>query len=275
VTKQMLEESIAAIALEYFKLNEVVAVVMSGSMAGLTSDQYSDIDLYVYSTSSISLDCRQAIAEKLGVDLEIGNDFWEPGDEWRHQLSGILVDVMFRTSNWAEDEVDRVLTRSEASVGYSTCFLHSIANSHCLFEKYDWFTQIQSQARQPYPEKLRINILSKNYPILSRTHSSYRSQLEKAALRKDLVSINHRVTAFLASYFDIIFALNYQTHPGEKQLVHWVNRTCNHVPHKMKEELEELMNAMMKSSHACEVVNRMTANLDKLLDELGFDGCAI
>lgn len=45
---------------------------------------------------------------------------------------------------------------------------------------------------------------------------SYDRQIKKAQERGDIVSVNHRITAFLESYFDVIFALNRQTHPGEK-----------------------------------------------------------
>ena len=46
--------------------------------------------------------------------------------------------------------------------------------------------------------------------------ASYYEQIEKAIKRDDKNSINHRISAFMASYFDIIFAKNKMLHPGEK-----------------------------------------------------------
>jgi hypothetical protein len=45
-------------------------------------------------------------------------------------------------------------------------------------------------------------------------------------VRGDAVSVNHRAAAFLASAFDVIFALNRVLHPGEKRLVSYVEASC-------------------------------------------------
>ena len=62
--------------------------------------------------------------------------------------------------------------------------------------------------------------------LLSGMLPSFDSQIEKAENRKDFVSVNHRVTEFLASYFDIIFALNEMTHPGEKRMQSICSKEC-------------------------------------------------
>lgn len=53
--------------------------------------------------------------------------------------------------------------------------------------------------------------------LLTGSLPSYDKQIEKILVRKDIVSINYRVAAFLESYLDIIFAINRLTHPGEKR----------------------------------------------------------
>ncbi len=52
--------------------------------------------------------------------------------------------------------------------------------------------------------------------ISDKKNASYLDQIKLAVKRNDPISVNHRIAAFMASYFDIIFALNKVYHPGEK-----------------------------------------------------------
>jgi len=51
------------------------------------------------------------------------------------------------------------------------------------------------------------------------TIHSYEQQIRSAFRRQDRVSLNHRTAAWLASYFDLLFAANRRFNPGEKRLL--------------------------------------------------------
>jgi hypothetical protein len=58
-----------------------------------------------------------------------------------------------------------------------------------------------------------------NLPVLGGTIHSYEQQIRSAFRRRDRVSLNHRTAAWLASYFDLLFAANRRFNPGEKRLL--------------------------------------------------------
>jgi hypothetical protein len=55
---------------------------------------------------------------------------------------------MYRHARWIEEQLDRVLVRHEASVGYSTCFWYNVLHSNALFDRAGWFEALQRRARQ-------------------------------------------------------------------------------------------------------------------------------
>ena len=71
--------------------------------------------------------------------------------------------------------------------------------------------------------------------------ASYYEQIEKALSRNDANSVNHRIAAFMASYFDIIFANNELLHPGEKKLVKYAKEHCAVSPENFEENIEKLL----------------------------------
>ena len=253
-----------AIADKFGALPQVVAVALAGSRTTGASNETSDYDFYVYIEESISLEIRNAIAKEFAEHIEINNQFWEPGDEWIDSSSGCGVDVMYRTPHWIEEQIDRLLVHHQASVGYSTCFWWNVLTSAPLYDATGWFKQLQEKADQPYPEPLRKAIVAKNHPILKHNISSYIHQLDVAIQRSDSVSIIHRVTALLASYFDIVFAINCVPHPGEKRLVQWANKLCAKVPDRMEEQIHEINHLLPLSSSRLNLISHLNALIDDL-----------
>jgi Domain of unknown function (DUF4037) len=252
----------AGVAGRYAAHPAVRAVALGGSLAGDLADDRSDLDLYVYADPPLSLDERAAVAAGFGPDAEVGNAFWEPGDEWADAATGVGVDVMFRSPAWVEGELARVLDRHEASVGYSTAIWHNVRTAVPLFDRDGWFGALQANAARPYPEELRRAIVVKNHPILRRVRSAYRHQLGSALARGDDVAVNHRTAAFLASLFDVLFALNRRTHPGEKRLLDHAEARCPRRPPRLRRDVTALLAAAATGDPA------LLGHLDALVDAL-------
>jgi hypothetical protein len=261
-TASLLEE----ITAEFAALPEVRAVILAGSRGGRFPDKDSDLDLYVYAPTEPAMSWRAELARKFGDRAHIGNTFWEPGDEWIASRTGNVVDLMYRSPAWMEEQFDRVLLRQQASVGYSTCFIYNVLHSQPLFDRDGWFASLAARARQPYPEALRAAIVAKNHPILRGTLSSYAVQINLALGRDDLVSVNHRIAALLASYFDILFAVNRTFHPGEKRLVAHALASCSKRPPDLQKNVTAVLSAIPVAAQH-DLIPRLNALLDGL-DEL-------
>ncbi len=253
------------VAGRFSSLPQVEAVALAGSRVSDFTDAESDVDLYVYGTEDISLETRAQIASG-SPRVEIGNTTWEPGDEWIDGATGISVDVMYRHVSWIEEQLDRVLMHHQASVGYSTCFWYNMVHSRALFDRSGWFAQLQQRANQKYPPELQRAVIAKNYPLLRSKQSSYLHQIELAVKRDDGVSVNHRVAALLASYFDVLFAVNELPHPGEKRLIQHANTHCSKLPRDMEQQVIELLESVGQAGeNTVAKVNALMNALDDVL----------
>ncbi|MBD2231089.1 DUF4037 domain-containing protein [Phormidium tenue] len=256
----------ARVATQYSLSLQVEAVALAGSHTNSASDAHSDIDLYVYLSADLPVSDRRAVASKFTRRAEVDNNFWEPSDAWIDEHTSIRVDVMFRRTDWIEAQLTRVLDEHQASVGYSTCFWHNLLSSQILFDRRGWLRALQATAQRPYPEELRQAVVAKNFPILRHTLSAYTRELEHSVRRGDRVSTNHRVAALLASYFDVVFAINSVPHPGEKRLVQLAEARCDRLPDKMSEQVDNLISAVsMSGDEVCKCAHLLIDGLEVLL----------
>ena len=232
---------------ELGRLPQVEAIALGGSRATGRNDSKSDYDVYVYITDNIDENTRRRILEKYCGYMEIGNSFWELEDDVTLK-NGIDMDIIYRNMDNFEKMVSSVVIDCVPWNGYTTCMWHNLITSQIVLDKNSKLNKLQEKYRIPYPKKLKENIISNNLKLLSGMLPSFDMQIKKAENRGDLVSVNHRVAEFLASYFDIIFAMNEMTHPGEKKMQSICSKECKILPNRFDQNLNRLFAGMFRES---------------------------
>ena len=253
-----------------YSINEIEAACLGGSRSTDNFDKASDYDLYLYVTELPSVKTRQDVLKEYCSYMEINNTYWETEDDCVLK-DGIPIDILYRSISSFEQGIARTVEGFEANNGYTTCLWHNLINSRILFDKEGRLEAMQKRFDVPYPAPLRKNIILRNRKLLSGYLPSYDEQIKKAIGRNDIVSVNHRTAAFLESYFDIIFAMNSLTHPGEKREISYALKNCEILPESFEGNLSLLLKSLFSSSaETPSILDSIIKNLDESLAKAGF-----
>lgn len=243
---------------ELEKIEEIEAIAIGGSRAGLYSDASSDYDIYIYSSSLVPKEKRQNVLKKFCSTIELNNTYWEQEDNCILK-NGIPVDLVYRNINDFLLGIHRVVIEHQPSNGYTTCLWHNLLHSKIVFDRNQRLLEGQTKYTMDYPEPLRRNIIQRNMALLSGSLPAYEDQIKKAVSRKDFNSIQHRTTEFLSSYFDVIFALNRKTHPGEKRLLSICQKECQILPLDFEKNIMDLFQSIFHDEE------RFLTSLEKII----------
>lgn len=228
---------------------EVESIALGGSRAVNLHDDKSDYDLYVYLNRELAPGTRKDILSRFCSYMEIDNQYWEKEDDCI-LFSGPVIELLYRRLDDFAASIARVVDEAQASNGYTTCMWDNLLHSEILYDREGELTRLQNRYKIDYPESLRQNIIDKNTRLLDSYIPSYFDQIVKASERMDIVSVNHRITEYLASYFDILFAYNRVTHPGEKRLIAQAKALCKELP----EHFEEDINMILRHSYEVDLL---------------------
>lgn len=252
ILKDFIEEAI--------KSDDIDAFVLSGSKTSLINDEMSDYDIYVYSKDKVNIETRKKFANKYDAYCELGNDYFEYGDEFIIK-DYIYLDFMYRDLSFAENEINYVWKNCNAKLGYTTAFLYNIRNSKILYDKDSKFQNLQNELiNNEYPDKLKENIIKRNWIIMN----EFFGQLKTAVKRDDIISVNHRLAALLSSYFDILFALNKELHPGEKKLIKYAYKLCKNLPENFEKDLNNIITREL-NKNILDNLNSLIENIKKII----------
>lgn len=253
--------------MEMFKtlsnLEEVEAIAIGGSRAVGKADAKSDYDIYVYLSGEISPKKRKEVLKEYCDDMEINNHYWELEDNCVLK-NGVDIDLVYRNLDSFLEQVADVVENHHPRNGYTTCMWFNLLTCKVIYDANHRLSDAKVRFAIQYPEELKANIISHNMNLLTGRLPSYDKQIHKAVKRKDMVSINHRVTEFLSSYFDILFAVNELPHPGEKRLVTYCKERCRILPSHFEDNLNRLFVGMFMGMEMI-VIEDIISELKKVI----------
>ena len=257
-------ERLKEFLVKFKNFSQVKAIAIGGSGTAKTSDILSDIDIYIFIDKDIPVIERENLIKQYSSKYEVGGEYFGSGDEFFVDELNQQLDVMYWGVNWFNDIVENVWVKHYPSNGYTTAFLYTLNNFQIIYDTDNWLLNLQKSIKTEYPKELKENIIKRNMMLMyDKPFASYYEQIEKAIKRNDIVSINHRISAFLASYFDVIFAVNELLHPGEKRLVQYALNNCKILPKDFEENIDELL--VQPNSETLNLLNCIVENLRKIL----------
>ncbi len=258
------DKTFKAIIEEFKQFPQVRAIAIAGSNKAKTADKRSDIDIDIFVDEQIPVKDRLKLVKKYSTNYEVGCEYFGPGDEFYVDEMKQQLDILYADKKWMTNNLKNVWQNHNASNGYTTCFLFTLKNCESLYDKDGWLSDIKKQLNTPYPKKLKQNIIKRNMMLLKdKPFASYYEQIKNAIARDDFNSINHRLAAFMESYFDIIFANNEMLHPGEKKLVKYAKERCSRLPEDFEQNIKKVLTQPNKST--LEILDDMVLKLKKTL----------
>jgi predicted nucleotidyltransferase len=261
-----LHPEISKLVERFSKLPEVEGVLLAGSRVTGAADIDSDYDLYVYTNLQIDVSKREEITRGIFKRIELNNQFWETEDDGMLEDGSIPVDIVYRDLHWVVENISETILLFRADTGYTTCIWGNFISSIILFERKGAISSVQNRFRIQYPVDLKINIIRKNLPLLKWHLPSYYFQVEKALKRNDVISVNHRLAAFFASYFDTLFAINEIPHPGEKKLLEFAGKHCHLLPNNYVGDIHAILaNSVGSAVDLLYHMDRLITNLEDLI----------
>lgn len=194
----------------------VVAVSLGGSTQSGLFDDESDLDLHVYWRAPLADNPSRAVRLEQVADagsITVGITSWGLEDALR--INGRTIELIYIELDDLQAQIDQAYGTGLNGEGYTTAQLYSVAQGCVVYDPAGVVSDMQDRLRAEYPAPTRKLLLRHNPGLLL----IYLKQLQLAQRRGDLLSVQHRRYTVQMVYFNLLFALNSQYHPGEKRLL--------------------------------------------------------
>lgn len=226
-----------------------VSIAIGGSRAKGSADQWADLDIYLFSTTVRTRPDREALVSALLPNARnvttwgCDDPFVEGGTDFL--LDGIRVECWHRNEASVEAKLCAALngeiTRQYSAWAVMGFFDHTvladIRTMHIVADAHETINRWK-QAVRVYPEALRRSLLQRfmREAAFWPNNPHYLSAIE----RVDLIYTSAIVQHTLQALIQVLFALNREYFPGEKQLANTMDRLALR-PHTLAEQVRRIL----------------------------------
>jgi predicted nucleotidyltransferase len=109
--QSLAQQKATELAGQFAAFSQVRALALGGSQSSGAADAGSDIDVYIYIETPVSLAAQAALIEQSGgaTRAEVGLPYWGGVNMWIDATTGITVDCVYFGTTWMEEQVERVM----------------------------------------------------------------------------------------------------------------------------------------------------------------------
>ncbi len=253
---------------EFQSIEQVTAVAIAGSKYANYQDNLSNININIYYTAPITREIRNQILLKFSNQIESEKLFNVEIDHCLLRDFPIDIDLYYFNIKDIENKLMTMINQGLVNSYDSTRVAYLVSDSNIVFDRHDELQTLKDNYTGGYSNQLQKKIIQLHYPKLKESTKSYYTQFEYAINRRDHIHITSLLNDFLKSYLDIIFALNRQFYPIEKQVIQIVEEQCILLPSLLKEHIELLfIHAGRCDKQLLNVLDVMISQLTNLLKE--------
>jgi hypothetical protein len=205
------------------QLPGVVAIAQGGSVNAGLADNSSDLDFHVYWEPPLAPAAERtvrlaALADPGCVWPGEGLSSWLVEDHFA--VAGRSVELIYIRMADVHNEVTVAYRDGFAEEGFTTGRLFCFAHDRIVYDPTGGLGTQQALLRASYPDALRRAVVRRQGARLA----LYIAQLRTGQQRADLLYAQQIRTKLQNVYFDLLFAVNRQYHPGEKRLLTYAAR---------------------------------------------------
>ena len=197
-------------------LSGIAAITLGGSTAAGFADASSDLDVYVFYHKPLAAVTDRAVRLRSLADegtLEVGIPSFGLEDPLHVQQT--LIELIYLDLDRLSVEAKQAYGQGLSSEGYTTALLNILVRGQVFHDATGEVTALHARLQAGYPEPTRARLL-REYPEVLRY---YLELLRISQQRDDLLFVQQMRYSAQMIFFNLLFALNRQYHPGGKRLL--------------------------------------------------------